>query len=306
MKFFKNLWRKIINPSLLQGFIASAVGSVFIAAAIVLTLRAAAGVGVYLCYALAAISLAYIVYIFVYGAPRVKARTLELADRFVFTHNLVKNYGFRTMAIAFGSLVLNVFYCVYNGAIAVYYLSLWYSALSAYYFFLCLMRGELIFGTRKDRRDMGLSEEERETRALKKYMRCGVFLIAFTVIVVAGIVRLTVFEKNESNSPHLIYAAALYTFIRMGFAVKNIIKARNGCDPVTRALRNVSFADALVAMLSLQTAMLSAFGGGVEFTFVINALSGGAVCAAIVFTGIRMTVYGRRALKLRLAGKQNQ
>ncbi|MGN0818067.1 MAG: hypothetical protein ACI4L9_03765 [Candidatus Coproplasma sp.] len=295
MKFLKKLWQKIINPSLIQGIAALLIGSVFVAAAIILTLREVSGIGAYFCYALAATSLTYIVYIFIYGIPRVKARTAEFAEKYEFTHNLVKNYGFRTMVFALCSLVLNVLYCIYNGAIAIYYFSLWYSALCAYYLFLCIMRGGLIVGTRKDRRNCGLTDKEREVRSIQKYMWCGALLVIFTLIVVVGIVRLTVYEKNQTGSPHLIYATALYTFIRMGLAIKNLIKARKGGDYVISALRNVCFADALVAMLSLQTAMISAFGNGENATSV-NALLGGAVCAAIIFMGLRMIYKGRRAL----------
>lgn len=295
MKFFKKLWKKIINPSLLQGALAIWIGSVFIAASIILTLRDYRDAVVYVCYALAAVSLAYIVYVVIYVVPRVKTRTLEIAEKYEFTHNLVVNYGFRTMAVACGSLVLNVLYCIYNGAIAIYYYSLWYSVLCAYYLFLSVMRGGLIFGTRRDKRSVELSEDERSVRAIKKFIGCGALLIIFTLLVVMGIVRLTIYEKNESPSPHLIYATALYTFIRMGFAIKNLVKARKGGDFVTQALRNIGFADALVAMLSLQTAMMSAFGNGGSSTS--SALLGGAVCAAIIFIGIRMIIKGRRALK---------
>ncbi|MGN0814742.1 MAG: hypothetical protein ACI4MH_05895 [Candidatus Coproplasma sp.] len=295
MKFLKRFWKKLLNPSLIQGIAALWIGSVFIAAAVVLTLRNASSIGAFVCYAFAALSLAYIIYIFVYGIPRVKAHTLEFAEKHEFTHNLIKNYGFRTMVFAFGSLVLNVLYCIYNGAIAAYYFSLWYWALCAYYLFLSIMRGGLIIGTGKDKRNFGLTQEERELRAHKKYTVCGVLLIVFTLVVVLGIVRLTVFEQNETGSFHLIYVTAVYTVIRMVLAGKNLFKARKGGDPITQALRNVSFADALVAMLSLLAAILSAAGGGVKAT-ALNAVLGNAVCVIIMVIGIRMVIKGRRAL----------
>ncbi len=296
MNFLRKLWQRIINPSLIQGLSVLFVGSVFVADATVLILRRNFSPGTYMCCAFAALSMVYIIYILVYAVPRVKMRTLEIAEKYEFAYNMVKNYGFRTMVFALGSLILNMLYCVYNGAVALYYYSTWYSALFAYYLFLCVMRGGLIIGTRKDNRNSGLTDGERAIQAEKKYVWCGALLLAFTAIVVAGIVRLTVYEKNQSVSQGLIYPSALHMIIRMSLAVKNIFKARKGGDPVTRALRNVGFADALVSTLSLQTAILS-IGIQDAGTPLVNALSGGVVCALISFIGIRMIIRGKHAIK---------
>ncbi len=53
-------------------------------------------------------------------------------------------------------------------------------------------------------------------------------------------------------------------------------------------IRNIGFADALVSILSLQTAMFASFGGDNEFIRPMNAATGTVVCLMILIMGIRM------------------
>jgi len=61
-----------------------------------------------------------------------------------------------------------------------------------------------------------------------------------------------------------------------------------------RMIRNIGYADALVSLVSLQTAMFVSFGDGTD-TRTMNLLTGGVVCLMILLMGIYM---------IRLAGKQ--
>lgn len=68
-----------------------------------------------------------------------------------------------------------------------------------------------------------------------------------------------------------------------------MIKARKGISILLKTLRNINYADALVSLLSLQTALLSAFGqeSGAMIP-ITNALTGAGVCLMIFALGIYM------------------
>lgn len=295
-KFFSRLWHRALNPSVMQAVVAVIVGCAFIAAAVVLAASGENSAWSVICYVPAFLSLAYIVYVVCYGAPRVKRRTLEFAQRYDFTRNLVKNYGYRTVVLSCASLALNAVYAIYNGAVALHYLSLWSALFALYYVLLCALRGWLLMGKRS-KKGTELSLESLRAYNIKLYVRCGLSLIAFTLLIVAALVRIVVSSGAPAFPHHLIYASALYTFVRLGFAVYNISKARKQNDFGARALRNVNFADALVALFVLQTSMNAAFGGGESFSRSMAAAFGTLVCAAIVVMGIYMIVSGRHALK---------
>ena len=86
---------------------------------------------------------------------------------------------------------------------------------------------------------------------------------------------------------NLIYAVATYTFIKMGIAIKNMIQVRKEKSYLMMTLRNISYSDALVTMLSLQTALFAAFGEGQEKLIRrMDAMTGTAVCLMILSLGI--------------------
>ena len=297
--YFKRLWQRVLNPSVVQAAIAFVVGCIFIAAAIVLSLNGINDVGAYFCYFFALLSLVYIGYICVYGFPKVKQRTLEFAARYEFTSNLVKNYGYRTVVIACASVALNAAYAVYNSAVALHYSALWNGLFAVYYILLCALRGTFLMDKRKKAR--ALTKDVRAGLSAKKYVRCGIWLIMLTLLIVANIVSMSVAGAGRRQSGYLVIAAALYTFVRFGLAVRNIRKAKKQDDFSIKALRNIGFADALVALFVLQTSMLVSFGenhaGYAAFSRTMGIATGTAVCAIMVFMGIYMIVSGRRALK---------
>lgn len=290
--FFKRLWHRVLNPSIVQASIATVVGCIFIAAAIVISMSGVHDVGAYVCYALSLAALLYIGYIIFYGFPRVKQRTIEFASRYEFTDSLIKNYGYRTMAITCFSIALNAIYAVYNGAIAAHYLSWGNMLVALYYLSLCALRSGMIVGTRNNGR--ATSADERRMKSIKIYFSCGILLIVFTLLIVASMIILTVFD-NESRSQYLIAGSGIYTFIRFIFSLYNIGRARKYRDFSTKALRNIGFADALVALYSLQVSLLGAYGDETAVT-LSGAVSGTLVCVIIIFMGIYMIISGRRAM----------
>ena len=296
--FLLNMWERLLNPSIIQAVIAVVVGSAFIAVAVVFSLGHAYGFVAYIFYALAMLSLVYIGYMVWYGFPRVKQRSLEFCQRYEFTSRLVENYGFRTFVIACASLVLNALYAIYNGAVALYYLSVSSGVFALYYILLCILRGCTLTGARR-RSSSELAPAERRERSVVSYCRCGIFIVAFTAVIVVAVVRTMLSSHETRQSQHLIYVYALYTFVRFGFAVYNVVKVKKMDDYTSKALRNINFADALVALFTLQTAMMHAFGqeGDAVFNRAMGALTGGAVCAILMFMGIYMIVSGRKALK---------
>ena len=67
-------------------------------------------------------------------------------------------------------------------------------------------------------------------------------------------------------------------------------------------MRVIGLSDALVSVMSLENAMLSAFGEGDEL-FVLKAVTGFAVCALTVALGAVMSVSGYTGYKKLLRGE---
>ena len=203
-----------------------------------------------------------------------------------YVNRLIRDTRLRTVMLTLPGMGLNLIYAVFNGAIGMTRHSAWYGSLSAYYIFLCVMRFLAVFYAKdiyiNKKKNVNLKEGE-----WKIYRNCGVFLTLISIVMGGAVVMLVFGEGGKSYSGLLIYAVATYTFIKMGIAIKNMIQVRKEKSYLMMTLRNISYSDALVSILSLQTALFAAFGKGQEeFSHRMNALTGTAVCLMILSLGI--------------------
>ena len=104
-------------------------------------------------------------------------------------------------------------------------------------------------------------------------------------------------EGGKSYPGLMIYAVATYTFYKLGMAIRNMIKARKEKSLLLVTLRNISYADALVSILSLQTALFVAFGQDSEAIIpIFDALTGAGVCLMIFVLGVYMVYRSKNVL----------
>ena len=101
-------------------------------------------------------------------------------------------------------------------------------------------------------------------------------------------------------------ALAAYTFTAFTLAIINLIKYRKLKSPVYAAAKVVSLASACVSMLTLEAAMLTAFGAETMDTLTRNlflGLTGFAVCAFIILMALGMIYNGNDRLRRIKNGK---
>lgn len=96
---------------------------------------------------------------------------------------------------------------------------------------------------------------------------------------------------------------ALYAFYAFGNAIKNMIKCRKLYNPILSAAKMISFATAMVSMLSLQAAMFQSFGGTLSLQRTMSFWTGSAVCVFLFGMALYMIVHGNRQLQ-KIAAQQ--
>ena len=187
------------------------------------------------------------------------------------------------------SFCLNAIYAFWKLGCGLYYRSLWFAALGGYYWMLALMRFLLLRGSRRNLRT-----------AWRRYGLCGALLLVFTCALGAVVVQMVLQQRGFRYPGYLIYVMAMYAFYMVAMAIKNVIKYRKRRNPVLSAAKNICFAAALTSMLSLETAMLEAFGSAqdpTQFRLIMTAATGAGVLAIILVLAIRMMWRARTALR---------
>lgn len=199
---------------------------------------------------------------------------------------------FRAEVSLYGGLLVNLLYVAVKLASGIYYRSLWFVALSAYYVFLSLMRFLLLHHVRRSPIGREYASE------LRRYRLCGGILLVLN-LALSGIVTLAVvWNQGFEYGGYLIYVMAMYAFYTVILSTVNVVKFRKYNSPVLSAAKAVSLTAALVSMLSLETAMLSRFGADdPALRRSMTAMTGSVVCAFVLGMAVWMIVRASRELK---------
>lgn len=215
-----------------------------------------------------------------------------------FVRQLKTDFEFRTLIFAIGSGFCSACVAAYYIVLFALTLLVWYGTLGGYYFVLAATRWGVILSRRRGRK-RGEDAYHIRLRDAKGYLGGGAMLMALS-LAFSGVLLLTVVENRYHAYAGLtIYYAALYAFLKIGFAVVNFNKARKREDLTVKTLRNVNIADSLVSVIALQAAMLQVFAEGSDIAnpALFNAITGGMAGLMIFALGLYMILAGRRNLK---------
>ncbi len=288
---FKNFCKKIQPPNVLFSVIYSFLSILVIALTIVLLCLGYNGGLMYALYALSAIMLCYFVFIIVFYFPKIREAVVRLLKKYKFTNELLESYGYRSVIFASCSFLINIAYAIFQAVFAILSHSIWYGALSVYYIVLSSIRGGIIAISRKRK-----NNEFPLYNQVKSYRNCGIYLVVLNFALAGGVVQMVVSNGGYKYAGIMIYVMAMYAFYKLGMGIYNLIKARRHNDYTVQSIKNINFADALVSILALQTAMFQAFDPELN-TDLANSITGGAVLTIIIIVGLIMIISGNKKLK---------
>ncbi|MDE7164677.1 MAG: hypothetical protein K2O04_04555 [Clostridiales bacterium] len=220
----------------------------------------------------------------VIGLPK-RAKNSARVQRFF------DNYSVRAFAYAACSIVFNSCYVVFGIIIANLEQSVWLGVLVGYHVFLIIPRITVFYMKKRG--------DDKEIQNVRAYAYCGfaLMLLAFAVVPV---IRMVLDDQNSYNYfvSSIIYVMAIstYSFVKLGIALYNLKKVRKSDDMSLKAIKNVSFADALISIFALQAMMLKELNGTTNSS-VMNPVTGGLVALFIFAMGLYMLIVGRKKLK---------
>lgn len=184
------------------------------------------------------------------------------------------------------SLAMNTAYAIFQLGLGFSHASVWFYALAGYYLLLAVMRYVLLKETLK-----GMPGENRFMELLL-YRFCGVLLLVMNLAL--AVIVFYIAWQNRGFEHHFIttIAMAAYTFAALSKAIVHVVKYRKYNSPVMSASKAIGLVSAVVSVLTLETAMLSAFGEQNDPTFrqIMTSLTGAAVCLLVLTVAIIMIV----------------
>ena len=236
---------------------------------------------------------AYTLTVILVRAPHFREYWNKIKENNALVRRLVTDLRFRQKVTLAVSLSFNLIYALFQLGMGFYYRSRWFFALATYYVLLILMRRFLL----RDLKNLTPGENMREE--LRRYLFCGWALAAMTPALIVIVIFIIFQNRGFSYHPITTIAIAAYTFTTFTLAIINVVRHRKHKSPLISAAKVVSMTTASVSMLSLETAMLFAFGSHTDelFNRVITGTSGALVCIFVLTMAIHMIVRAKKELQ---------
>lgn len=287
MKQLKSILQKIIFPHIVIVVIGIPVAAAMLVYSFAWTKTNA--IVVYTSYVFSF----YVLLISCVRTPKVYKRVKEFQDKNKYIVRYKSDVHLKVKISLSGSVIINVLYALLQFSLGFYYHSVWFYALGVYYALLTVMRGVLLRDTIRVTLGKNLPFEFR------RYRFCGILLLLMN-LTLAVIVAYIVWQ-NRGFEYHYIHTItmATYTFAALTMAIINVIKYRRFSSPILSAAKITSLVAALVSLLSLETAMLAAFGeeNQEKFRQIMTGCTGAAVCTFILAMAVYMIIRATKEIK---------
>ncbi|MBR3750890.1 MAG: hypothetical protein IKK58_03880 [Clostridia bacterium] len=181
----------------------------------------------------------------------------------------------RVERISWASLGINVAFSAFYVIFAVVESSWWLFTLGIYYLGLSVVRFIVL--------------RSRKREGVRVALFTGIMLTALVVPLAGSVILSVVRERGTTLGLIPMLTVAVYAFTKITLAVVNLVRSRHSTSERLIALKNISLADGLVSIFSLQRSMLVSFEGmsGEEIR-IMNCATGIAVCAAVLLLGINL------------------
>ena len=225
--------------------------------------------------------------------PRLIPMFRKFREENKYARRFLEDRELRMKVSLYGTLYFNTAYALLQLGLGFWHHTFWYYTLAGYYICLAVMWFFLARYTSSHKPGENQKEE------LLRYRNCGIVLLLMNLTLSVMVFFMIYWGRTFHHHELTTIALAAYTFTAFTFAVINLIKYRKLKSPVYSAAKVVSLASACVSMLTLEAAMLTAFGETMDAITrkLFLGLTGFAVCAFIILMAINMIHYGNDRLR---------
>ncbi len=215
-----------------------------------------------------------------------KKAVLRQLEKTALGKNMVHDYHYRTVVLAVGSLIVNLLYAFYLGALGLRDSSVWLIASCPYYLLLGVMRF------------LAVTSPKRSAPHRSVTVSTGILLTVVS-IVMGGMLYVSLWQDTATRYGTItMITIATYTFTKLTMAVIKAVRHRNSTSSLLRSLHTIRYAEVAASIFTMQKSMLVSFGAmpaGVIRLF--NALTGTAVCLFTAALGVMLIIKPKRRNK---------
>lgn len=179
------------------------------------------------------------------------------------------------------SLIINFVYALSNCIIGFVSHSWWFITVGAYYTILAITRFLLLVLYNKAKTNDEIAVFARRVT--------GFLLMGLSLCIIGVNILSAIEERGTVFHEIVMITIALYTFSKIVISIIGIVRAKANSSPIFKTLLNISFADAVVSIYTLQRSMLVSFPGmEANDIRLFNILTGSAVWIILLLLGLNL------------------
>ena len=213
-----------------------------------------------------------------------------------YTRRYLESRDFRAEVGLYAGLAVNLFYAVFKCATGAKYSSPWLWSIGIYYLFLGSIRFYLMRGVRRQRHIEDSSAGR--IHEYKTFRLCGALMMILDLAIGGMAVQMIWQNKSNEFSRVTVIISAAYTFYYFILSVYNAVSFRKRDNAILSAAKYLALSGAFMSMFSLQTSMMTVFGGNGSDSYrrTMNTVTGGIVMAVIIGIATYMIIHGTHRL----------
>ena len=200
------------------------------------------------------------------------------------------DYQFKTLATSTLSALVGLGFTVLNVVLGIVYKSVWNISISVYYVLLAIVRGIVVLSQRK----VNVADNQKKQEQYKRiYFKTHILMIIMDMCLIAPIAYMVIGERSYEYGLIPAIAMAAYTTYRITMGIINLGKSRKQENILIRELRTVNLQDSLVAVLTLQNALIIANGSDMQSMLALTAWTSAGIWLMIVIFTVKSILYIR-------------
>jgi len=208
-----------------------------------------------------------------------------MAERIAYILGQRRNLEFKAEWGLRLGLAINLPYALLCLLFAIVFRHAWMRTLAFYYIWLSTQRALLASKMNKDERTQWRS-----------YLLSGALLLLSSLVIIGMNIMLLRGVKQIRYPYYILYGVAAYAFYAIISAIVNVVRYRRLSNPIFMASKAISLVTAMISMLTLQSALLTAHGDDEGFNRMMGIASGFAIFLIVVALSLMMVIRGLKQL----------
>lgn len=198
-----------------------------------------------------------------------------------------EDHRFKTILSATASWLINIAFTIFNGVLGILYRSVWNGSICVYYFLLAFIRG-IIVQSQRDERDK--HPDKGAEKRKKIFFNTHLILLFMDIALIAPIAYMVLGKRLYKFGLIPAIAMAAYTCYRLIMSIIHLMESEKTGNILIKELQTINLLDSLVAVLTLQNALIVAAGGSTDSMMALTAWTSAGIWLSIVFITLRSLI----------------